>query len=413
MTLPKLGRLLLITTMIFVLANYLPEFYWLKFDTPVSKPIVNYSPVLNKFMIGRYDGIEFGWKDDDNKKYTRDEYEIYCPASNYRQLLFDKKLPDSINGEKMDLDSLRLHRIMMRITPQIINSWQIPLYPLLESESGRIKLAMPDDFFRIDDKGITFINAEKNQIDEEKSRVFTEVMRKKKFQFPVKLIAGNPSTMKPFDEGYFILDSMGNLFHLKMVKGKPFFTFTSNPIGTRIKHILFQETNLRSFYGFAITEDNRFFCILTDDYKFLQLPVDDYNFNENKFVYMGDYLNKNLLVESDKIVTDYVTDRNHRFIKKYENLYYDGSKDAAISAANILFPYTISFVDANSGMVDIFFKLSNLSALWGIAISMILSFVILRKRRKAAHGFDYADIMIVALSGIYGLIAVILIKNVD
>lgn len=412
MTLPKLGRLLLIITMIVLLANYLPEFYWLKFDTPVSKPVVNYSPLLNKFMIRKFDGTEFGWKDDTGQKYSRAEYEIYSPASNYRQLIFDKKLPDSVNGVKMDLDSLRLHRIIMRITPQVINSWQIPLYSLIESASGRIKLEMPDDFFRIDNNGITFLDAAENKIEEEKSRTFNEVMLKEYFKFPAKLIAGNPSTLKPFDEGYFILDSDDKLFHLKMVKGEPFFRYMNNPAKIKIKHILFQETNLRSFYGIAISKDNKIYCILTDNYKFLQLPVDKFEFDKNKFVYMGDYLNKNLLVESDKTVTNYVTERNHRFIKKYENLYYDGSKDAAISVANVLFPYTLSFVEANSGMVDVFFNFSNRNALWGLLISMIISFLILRKR-KAVHGFDYTDLAIVAISGIYGLIAVILIKNVD
>ncbi len=412
MTLPKFGRLLLIISIIFILANYLPEFYWLKFDTPVSKPLVSYSPVLNTFLSGSFDRNQFLWADGTGNKYSRTDYEQYSPASNYRQLLYDKKLPDTLNGVVMDLDSLRLHRIMYRITPQAINSCQIQLWPLLESASGRIRLEMPDDFFRIDENGITFLNTEKNAIEEEKSKLFTDAMLKENFSFPAKLIAGNPSTMKPFDEGYFILDSQNKLYHLKMVKGQPFFRYTNNPSDIKIKFILFQETNLRRFYAAAISTDNKIYSILYDNYKMLQLPIDNYNLEKDKFVYMGDYINKNLLVENDKVVTDYATDNNFKFIKKFSNNYYDGSKDAAISTANVLFPYTLSFIDQNSGMIDVFFNFSDWRALWGILVSLALALFILKKR-KAAYGLNYLDIVIVAISGIYGLIAIALIKNID
>ncbi|MBZ0199820.1 MAG: DUF4857 domain-containing protein [Ignavibacteriaceae bacterium] len=412
MTLPKFGRLLLIISIIFILANYLPEFYWLKFDTPVSKPLVNYSPVLSTFLSGNYDGREFVWEDNAGNKYTRDEYEQFSPGANFRQLLYDKNLPDTVNGFAMDFDSLRLHRIMYKITPRIINSWQIPLYPLFESASGRIKLSMPDDFFRIDEKGIIFLNSGENNVAVEKSKLFTDVMKKGNFSFPAKIIAGNPSPMKPFDEGYFILDSQDKLFHLKMVKGKPFFKYMNNPPEIKIKFILLQENNLLRFYGAVISSDNKIYSILYDNYKMLPMPIDKFNFEKDRFVYMGDYLNKNLLVENDKVVTDYATDNNFKFIGKFSNEYYDGSKDAAISTANVLFPYTLSFVDANSGMIDSFFSFSDWRALWGILVSLAIALFILKKR-KAIYGLNYLDIVIVAVSGIYGLIAIALIKNID
>lgn len=63
---------------------------------------------------------------------------------------------------------------------------------------------------------------ENNTIDQEKSKVFTEVLKKKEFRFPAQYVAGNPSTRKEYDEGYLILDAEGKLFHMKQTQGRPY-----------------------------------------------------------------------------------------------------------------------------------------------------------------------------------------------
>jgi len=412
MTISKLGRILVLVSIVFVLANYLPDFYWLKFDKPVSKPLIGYSPVLSQFLIGGKSADGFAWKDEAGRNYSRNEWELYLPASNYRQLLYENILPDSINGEKMDLDSLRLHRISLRVGPDVISSRWIQLFPLMESQSGRVRLTMLDDFFRIDENGITFIDSKTNENDAAKSKIYTDAMLKAGFNFPSKLIAGNPSTMKPFDEGYFVIDSDNKLFHLKMVKGKPFVKYTKNPEGVNIKFIMMMENNLRNFYGIAISTDNKIYYILYDDYKFLEMPIDKYDHTMNRFVYMGDYLVRNLIIENDTATANYATDRNNKLIKAIDYKFYDGSKDAAISAFNLIFPFSLSFEEPKSGVLDIFFNHSGIQSVWGLILSAILAFIILRKR-KAANGFNYFDVLIAAFTGIYGLIAIILIKNVE
>ena len=80
--------------------------------------------------------------------------------------------------------------------------------------SGRVRLEMPGDLFRLKDN-IEFIDPETNTVKEEKSNLFMKVFIQKGFKFPAKRVAGNPSTRKAYDEGYFIIDSNDKIFHLK------------------------------------------------------------------------------------------------------------------------------------------------------------------------------------------------------
>ena len=104
----------------------------------------------------------------------------------------------------------------------------IGLYPLFESESDRVNLELPPDFFRINNS-IEFITASTNDINLEKSKLFNQVFINKGFSFPAKIIAGIPTTRKSIDEGYFIVDNTNKLFHLKMTKGQPYFEYIQTP----------------------------------------------------------------------------------------------------------------------------------------------------------------------------------------
>lgn len=81
---------------------------------------------------------------------------------------------------------------------------------------------MPGDVFRLNDR-IEFIDMATNTILEKKSEIFTQAMKKKDFRFPVRCIGGNPTVKKEYDEGYFLTDSDHRLFHLKQLRGRPYF----------------------------------------------------------------------------------------------------------------------------------------------------------------------------------------------
>ena len=153
----------------------------------------------------------------------------------------DERFPDSLMGVPVSPRQVQITNFNFRVSAADINAPSVPLYPLLESMSGRVDLKMPDDVFRITPHGIEFIVMENNTIDQEKSKVFTEVLKKKEFRFPAQYVAGNPSTRKEYDEGYLILDAEGKLFHMKQTQGRPYVRAIPLPEGLNAKYLFITE----------------------------------------------------------------------------------------------------------------------------------------------------------------------------
>jgi uncharacterized membrane protein YkgB len=65
----RLSRYLLIILTVFVAAVYLPQLYWVSFEPRIVPPMVFYSPVLEKFMIGHLGHGEYYFTDEDGNKY--------------------------------------------------------------------------------------------------------------------------------------------------------------------------------------------------------------------------------------------------------------------------------------------------------------------------------------------------------
>ena len=60
---------------------------------------------------------------------------------------------------------------------------------------------------------------------------------------------------KPHDDGYFLLDSKGDLFHLKQVKGAPVCRDTGIHPAGGIRYLAVTEDPRTEFYGYFITAD--------------------------------------------------------------------------------------------------------------------------------------------------------------
>ena len=78
----------------------------------------------------------------------------------------------------------------------------------------RIDLEPATDVFRITGEGIEFVDMETNTIDQKKSAAFTKVLRDKGFSFPARVVSGNPSTRKRYDNGYLLVDDAQRVYHI-------------------------------------------------------------------------------------------------------------------------------------------------------------------------------------------------------
>ncbi len=269
----KLSRYFLVMAAVIGFAIVLPKMYWMAFAKPIRAPFVMYSCIDNDFMIMR-SGSGVRRTNVNGDEFTRDEYEQKLPFLYVRQLLINKTMPDSINGVEMDMHDISLNRSTFRIRPKEIDAPVPTLFPLFESQSGRASLEMPKDFFRITWR-MEFVVAETNEIDEEKSRMFSAVLYKRGFKFPAKSIDGLPTTRKSCDEGYLIIDSANQLFHLKMVKGKPFVKKVEVPDNIKFRAIRCVDFKNKRYYAYLFSTDNHIYTLTQYDYVLNKFPIDE------------------------------------------------------------------------------------------------------------------------------------------
>ncbi len=413
MILVRLARILLLLVVIVVSANFLPKLYWMKFEKRQNAPFIVYSPVIEDFVIKRSTAdvgdSELKWMDSKGNLYDRDDNDRLLPFFYYRQLAASNRLPDSIRGIPTPLDSIRKNGFTFRLRPSIINSNDIGLYSMLESQSGRVKLEMPDDFFSITGK-MEFIDCASNNVNMEKSKLFTDALVDAGFDFPARYISGNPTTRKPFDEGYFVVDNSGSLFHIKMANGNPICINTNFPENIDIRYISVKESNLREFYAYVISEDNRVYLLSYNNYKPVELPVVGYNADTDVLFIIGDYFYRTISIAHNNNIEVFVTDRNYNKIDYYTQSWETNEDTFAGTVAAYLFPFTIEFDSPDTSWAGFYIRFSDFRAIPVMIISLF-SLAILLLYKKQPVKKSLFDLLLVLVTGIYGLIAVFAVKN--
>lgn len=187
----KFSRYILVATAILVASIVLPTLFWTIFEKVPRSPNIFYSTITEDFVI--VDGSKK--KNPEGKEYTSEEYEKILPFMFFRQLMADGTMPDSINGVLMEAPSISRASSFYRYTPKRLDSPVPTLWPMFESQSGKVNLTMPEDYFRIE-KRMEFIVARTNEVNEEKSSLFTAALAEEGFSFPAGIIAGIPTTRK-------------------------------------------------------------------------------------------------------------------------------------------------------------------------------------------------------------------------
>lgn len=407
----KISRALLLLLIVFIASVYIPKFYWMKFEKNVKGNFVVYSPIKKDFLYSNHSTNDFKYSDKKGNNYDRDQFEALTPLFNYRQLLASGKMPDSLNGVKLNLEAIKINNFNKKIQPQAIDLWFVPLNPLMESKSGRVRLEMPEDFFRID-KRMEFIDCRTNKVDEAKSEKFTNALKEQKFNFPAKIIAGNPTTKKPFDEGYFVLDSGNKLFQIKMIKGEPFCVDTHIPADLNIIYITISESQLRETYGMIVTADNSVYLISYDKYKLIKVPINGYNYKEASVQIMGDLFYRVFSIITENSNRSFVTDRKYRLLDTLELKWPDKFDQTAGKVFKYLFPFSITLTEDTSSFVRINLKINSASCFILTGFLLILTFGIMFKR-KISFTKSWFDFLLVLCTGIYGFLAILLIKRIE
>ncbi len=400
----KISRYILVVVGVLATAVALPSLYWTIFEKVPSTPNVYYSSTLNDFMIMRSGGKGVVREDAKGNTYTMEEFEQQLPMMFFRQLMTDGTMPDSINWVEMDPTAINKSRSYYSYNPKKLRSPQPVLYPMFESQSGRVNLSMPEDYFRIT-KRMEFIVAATNQVNEEKSEAFTRALEENDFAFPAQIIAGIPTTRKSCDEGYFVKDSRGDLFHIKMVKGKPYVARIDIPDGMDIVYIECVDLRSKEFYCYLFTRHSGVFVVMDQVYDLQRLPVEGFDPMVDEFKINCDMFHKTCSLIGDDFIHVVAVDDMYDVVGTYDESWNgkfertDGKMFAGI------FPFEIRMNIPESGFVNFYLTRSPGMAwlivnviLTGIAVWMI-------RRRKSRLKRNLLDLAIILLTGIFGFIA--------
>lgn len=402
----KISRYILVLITILALSIFLPEFYWMSFGKPIKSEFVLYSCVDKDFIISQ------GRNNKDNKgnKITVDQKEQKLPLQNMRQLMLDGHFPDSINGVEMDPHVIGVNKTFFRSQPKDIVGPLPRIFPLFESESGRVKLVLPNDFFRISWR-MEFIDTKSNTINEKKSRMFSAVLQKRGFAFPAKLIAGIPTTRKSCDEGYIVTDSKDQLFHIKMIKGRPYVKIVKKSDNLKFKHIACVDFRDKKYYSYLISNENEIYILTQDDYELVKFPVTGFKPETEELRIFGDMFNYNVIRLGENYVKVDALNKKYEKVDTYSNSWPSREERVAGKVFSYIFPAKISMFSSNTDFVDFYYNKTKGFNWLIFNILLIFAHFIIIKRRKVNYKHHLIDFALILVCGIYGFLAVNLFQN--
>lgn len=339
----RISKILLFFCVTALLAWVLPWAYGFLGGAAPRTPFTLYSSVSGRFVW--LESSEKGptYHDATGATFTEREFDSLLPFFYYRQLVADNRFPDTVHGVAVTPRMAQSGSFMFRSSPRDLNTTGADIYPMLESMSGRVDLETPSDVFRIDDRGITFIDCSTNAVDTEKSAAFTEMMRRKGFEFPARVIAGNPTTRKEYDEGFFLTDRTGELFHLKQTVGRPYVRAVALPEGVEVAHIHVTEFRGRQYYALLTDTAGQLYVLTTEDYALHPVEIPPVDLRQEGLLIVGNPLDWTLRITASDGAEHYYAIDSRNFSRLAEWHYPAPSPSVLDRVARWIFPFRLEF----------------------------------------------------------------------
>ncbi|PIE74637.1 MAG: hypothetical protein CSA18_04080 [Deltaproteobacteria bacterium] len=401
----------IIIFIVFILSFYIPKGYKNFFEKNIGKTYLFFSPVLKKFVFREMtgEGHQFITEDEDGNSLTRKEYESAIPFIFYKNMDIWGKLPLKIDGKTYDKEFIKSHRQIFQLTPKMLpeNHPRVPIYPLLESRPERARLMFPENSFMFTDKEMLFINSDFNKKDEKLTSLFTSALLQNGFKFPAKKVFGKVTILKPFDEGYFVLDNDENLFHIKKIKGNPFIKNTQVKIDSGIRFIKVIENKKRKYYGFIVSNSGDIYFLTYKNYSVIKLPVKYYNPETMDLKVILNPVVNTIIYSDDKNVYGVALDKEFNAVKRYKKLMFSGKETTSEKVFSYLFPFYIKDKNENSNYMAFRFFLTKNFGFAGTILSLLLG-VLIFSGEKYSLKKRKVEFVFIALTGIYGIIAILL-----
>lgn len=415
----RLAAVLLVALTVVVSAVYLPMLYEKLFFKRIEKTHLLFSPVTKRFIYkekivgpipeeaartAEDHHAEIAYCDADGTYYTRVDFEKNLPFIYYKNMDLWGLLPLRLCGKEFEKEAIKKNRQVLELKPEDINDRgiQLPLQPLLESNPGQARLVFPEDRFRITDEAMEFINADFNTVDEDLTELFTDALKAEGFVFPARSVNGKFTILKPFDEGVFLVDDEYRVFHVKRRDGRPVVVKTSIDPALKARHIKITENRRREYYGLLLAGDGSLYVLTYDDYRLIQIPLDGYDPDRMDFKLLMNPLYRTAVYSDEAKIRAVAMDENYQPIARYEHRMSRAEKTSAQFVYKAIFPFSLH-IDGDRRL-SMSLQTGSLFSLIGMFGSLAGFTVWRRVRRRQLPRISEA--CLVAVTGLYGLIAV-------
>lgn len=374
--------------------------------SPDDYPFVHYSSILKELCFIDFHNKETPMRDSSGNLYTTAEFDSLMPIFNFRQLMVDGRLPDSIDGHEITPPILMAKSVIYRFSPEKLQTPELGLYLMYESMPKRVGLELPDDVFRMTDK-IEFIDDVTNTVNEKKSQMFQQALEKVGYSFPAKWVSGNMNPRKRYDDGYLTLDDKNQLFHLKMVNGRPYARNTHVGDSIDVEAFTMYESGDKRFYGFLFDKQGSMYIIGYDEgnYYTVKLDIPPIDMKNDNVMIMGNLLYWNVSVTSSNGQNSYAL--KTETLERIAENHIERTPGKWDMVSEWLFPVYLSFEHSNTDFVYPKFTFTSYKA-FAINILLALAFALLIPNPNKKRIFQFVYIL---FTGIAGVVALLLLPN--
>ncbi|MDO9039846.1 MAG: DUF4857 domain-containing protein, partial [Bacteroidota bacterium] len=167
----------------------------------------------------------------------------------------------------------------------------------------------------------------------------------------------------------------------------------------------------KEFYAYLFSNKNEIYILTQDDYKLIKWPVDGFDASNCDLKIFGDLFNYTVIIEAEDHMKAIALSPDYQVVNTYTENWKlkEDQTEGKIFAS--LFPAQLSMTSDNSKFIRFYFTPSKgLNWIFLNLLLMAFHFIWLY-RRKVKLKNHVADLVIVAVSGIFGFIAVHFFEN--
>lgn len=375
-----------------------------------------FSPISQSFIVWESTPDEMVYKDEKGTLLDKVEAQKMMPFIFSGNVNKWGGFPLHVEGKTFSYEEAKKNTQSMRVAPRYVFSELLPIHILFETAPVGTQFPVPKDVTLFQEDRLEFVTMNDGVIDTLKSEAFTASLKNAGFVFPVKRVATNPSPLKSFDEGMMLIDAQNKLFHLKMLKDKPFVhnmrqTILENPL-----YMTLEENPRKQYYGLIATDKSVYLYTYANE--LILLPLETYDPAKHSLMIRMSPLYQTIIQAdiTDKtqplsyIATD--TDFKTLHVKKQTFPQTITEQFEAIeNGLSFLTPFTLTqFSSSKGGIVfDFSFADNKLFAALGSLFALILYVVYIRLRHLKLNALS---LLLIALSGIPALLALIMFGDV-